>query len=173
MLSALLLPVAHPRNPHNRSASPQAPPSFRCFPDMMSSPCPYGSAFDNVVHRLQKLSLPSRPRSPPRPSPSITLHPPPNTNTPSNGHCALESPFAYSWPEYLKEPQNEPPTIIDSFSPRPLFDLSPTSSASSDLDLSASHHSSISRRSSFDSFMTTHSRVIRVSKLLVTSLCPI
>ena len=96
---------------------------------------------DHLVHRLQKLSIPS-------PSyPSISLHPSSPSICTSNN--TLDT---YSWPEYPKESQDG---LIDSFALRcPSFDLSPTSSTSSDLDLSLS---------CFDTFVATQSRVVRVS----------
>jgi hypothetical protein len=120
-----------------------------------------GFPFDDVVHQLQELSISSRPQSPSQASPSIAFHP--SSPLISNTGCILESPFAYSWPEYRKELHDEFPTIIDSFAPRrPSLDLSPTSSASSDLDLSMPYYS-MSGRSSFDAFFATQSRVVRVS----------
>ncbi|KAG5636982.1 hypothetical protein H0H81_006188 [Sphagnurus paluster] len=67
---------------------------------------------------------------------------------------------------------DEGPIIIDTFAPRPLMcDLSPTSSASSDLESPES-----SPCSSFDAFVSTRSRVVRVCGVLVayfvTALMP-
>ncbi|KIM77391.1 hypothetical protein PILCRDRAFT_825351 [Piloderma croceum F 1598] len=113
------------------------------------------STVDDVVHRLQSLAIPSRPQSPSQSSPSISLHP----SSPS----VFESPFTYSWSAYRKESQDDLPTIIDTFAPRrPSFDLSPTSSASSDLDSSMPY---CSGRSPFDAFFATQSRVVRLSNL--------
>jgi hypothetical protein len=104
--------------------------------------------------------LPSRPHSPSQSSPSISFHPssPSIYNTPDQ--CILESPFTYPWPGYQKESLDELPTIIDTFAPRrPSFDLSPTSSASSDMDLSMPYYS----MSPIDAFFASQSRVVRVS----------
>jgi hypothetical protein len=158
MLSPLLLPV---QNPYINPPSSRRPPSSCRRPAMTAAfPYPKGSPFDDVlVHRLRELSIPSRPQSPSQASPSISLRPS-SPNTGGSG-CFLESPFTYSWPEYRKESQNEYPLIIDSFAPhRPSFDLSPTSSASSDLDQSTP-------RSSLDVFFATQSRVIRVSTAFI------
>jgi len=127
MLSPLLLPQVHPYN--NTTSSTTLPTSMPPYP--------------HVVHRL---SIPSPPHSP---SPSIAFHP-------SSPASPLHSPFAYSWPEFRKQSQHDLP--IDTFPPRrPSFDLSPTSSASSDLDPSMPYYSS------FDAFFATQSRVVRVS----------
>src|ERR1700729_1660662 len=103
MLSPLLLPdILDSRNSYNK---PRKGPSSRCLPAMPPSAYPLvnGSSFDDVIHRLQKLSIPSRPQSPSRSSPSIAFHP--SSFNPNS----LESPFAYSWPEYRKEPHDELP----------------------------------------------------------------
>ena len=148
MLSPLLLPVIDSRNSYNEPCPSRRPPSSRCPPAMTSiHPFPSGSPFDDVIHRLQKLSIPSRPQSPFQRSPSMSC-----TNT--GGQYMLDSPFAYSWPECRKEAQDGLPTVIDSS-----FDLSPTSSASSDLDLSVPYYAMSGR----DAFFATQSRVIRVS----------
>ena len=157
MLSPLILPVSY-----NEPSSSRRLPSIRCPPPMPPSVYPFvdGSSFDDVARRLQLLAIPSRPHSPARSSPSIAFHPP----SPDGGQCILESPFTYSWPDYRKDSQDELPPI-DSFTPcRPSFDLSPTSSTSSDLDLSMPSYF-MSRRSSFDAFFATQSRVVRVSSL--------
>jgi hypothetical protein len=74
-----------------------------------------------------------------------------------NSGCTLGAPFSMSY-NYQPKEVDDGPTIIDTFSPKPLvYELSPTSSASSDLD---SHHSS--PRSSFETFIATRSRVVRV-----------
>jgi hypothetical protein len=171
MLSAPPLLVANPRIPHNRPSSSKSPSSFRCNSEMAPSTYfPKEPTFDDVVVRLQKLSIPSRSHSSPRSSPSF--HPPPNPNTPMGGQFTLESPFAYPWPEYLKDSQDGLSTVIDSFAPRlSSFDLSPTSSsASSDPDLPMSSISSMSRRSSIDPFTATQSRVVRVSNMVSSLL---
>src|SRR5262245_38966336 len=86
------------------------------------------SLFDDMVYGLQRLSLPGETCSP-----AESCSPP----------C-----FKYSGER----------TIIDAFAPRrPSFDLSPTSSASSDMD------SSIPYGSNRDAFIATRSRVVRVS----------
>ena len=111
--------------------------------------------FDHVLGRLQKLTLPS-PSVTPLTSPSaLNLFP----DSPKS-HCALGAPFSMSYT--CKEPdEDDGPTIIDAFSPRPfVFDLSPTSSASSDFD-SLSSHTSFPRHP-FDAFFATRSRVVRV-----------
>lgn len=165
----LLMPVANPPNLHNRPSSSNPSSSFcRSSNNMSPSTCvPRESNFDEVIHRMQQLSIPSSLQSSPQPSPSISFHPPSNPKTPMGGGYTLESPFSYPWPEYVKDSQDESATIIDSFAPRPLsFDLSPTSSASSDPDRPMSSISSMSRRSSIDSFTTTQSRVVRVSGMV-------
>lgn len=111
---------------------------------------------DFDLGRLQNLTLPSHSMSS-LTSPSA-LH---ICSNPLKSHCFLGAPFAMSYT--CKE--DDSPTIIDTFAPRPLtFDLSPTSSASSDLD-SLSSHSSFPR-SSFDAFVATRSRVVRVCGVL-------
>ncbi|KAF8235051.1 hypothetical protein L208DRAFT_1258620 [Tricholoma matsutake] len=110
---------------------------------------------DFDLGRLQNLTLPSHSMSS-LTSPSA-LH---ICSNPLKSHCFLGAPFAMSYT--CKE--DDSPTIIDTFAPRPLtFDLSPTSSASSDLD-SLSSHSSFPR-SSFDAFVATRSRVVRLYNL--------
>jgi len=153
MLSPLLLPLVDSPNSYNNPASSRRP---RYLPAM--SLYPKGSSVDDVVHRLQGLSIPS---CPPSPSLSISLHPSSPSIYNASGQCVFESPFTYSWPGYRKESQDDLPTIIDTFAPRrPSFDLSPTSSASSDLDSSMPYYSG---RSPFDAFFATQSRVLRVS----------
>ena len=120
---------------------------------------PPPSSFDGIVHhRLEKLSIPSRSHSPSQ-SPSSS-HPVAmfNSNALFGGQpFTLNSPFSYSRSEYLKE--QDLAVVIDPFvSRRPSFDLSPTSTTSSDLNPSVS-----SSQSSTDSFFATRSRVIRVS----------
>jgi hypothetical protein len=158
MLSPLLLPLVDSPNSYNK---PVASRRLRYPPAMSLYPSAKGPSVDDVVHRLQGLSIPSRPQSPSQSSPSISFHPssPSIYNTPGQG--IFESSFTYSWPGYRKESQDDLPTIIDTFAPRrPSFDLSPTSSASSDLDSSMPYYSG---RSVFDAFFATQSRVVRVS----------
>lgn len=164
MLSPLLIPVANAQNLLNKQPlSSNPPPSFP-YSIAMAPPTQHsligGSSFDEVIHRLQKLSIPSRPHSPSQLPPSITFDPPPHMG----GQYSQEAPYAYPWPEYTKNSQEEYPAVIDSFAPRRTsFDLSPTSSASSDLDPSMS-------RTSFDAFFATRSRVIRVSFCALSTL---
>ena len=154
MLSPLLLPLVDSPNSYNNPAVSSRRPRY--LPAM--SLYPKGSSVDDVVHRLQGLSIPS---CPPSPSLSISLHPSSPSIYNASGQCVFESPFTYSWPGYRKESQDDLPTIIDTFAPRrPSFDLSPTSSASSDLDSSMPYYSG---RSPFDAFFATQSRVLRVS----------
>jgi len=92
--------------------------------------------FSHSFARLQELALPS----------SLT----PCSDSPSS-RCTLGAPFDISNPD-------ERSTFIDAF---PLaFDLSPTSSASSDFD-SLSSYTSFPRSLS-DAFAATRSRVVRV-----------
>ena len=114
--------------------------------------------FEHVLGRLHKLTLPS---------PSLTSPTSPSVlnifSRPPKSRCTLNSPFSVSY-TYKEPDEDDVPTIIDAFSPRPLvFDLSPTSSASSDLDSLSSQTSF--PRSSFDAFVATRSRVVRVCGL--------
>ncbi|KAF8064113.1 hypothetical protein FPV67DRAFT_202853 [Lyophyllum atratum] len=80
----------------------------------------------------------------------------------ANLNYSLGAPFSMAYNYQAKE-LDDRPTIIDTFSPKPLMhELSPTSSDSSDLD---SHHSPSSPRSSFEAFVTTRSRVVRLYNL--------
>jgi hypothetical protein len=111
--------------------------------------------FDHVLGRLQRLTLSSLSVSS-LTSPSSLNH---CSDSPKS-RSSLDAPFAMSYSS--KDPdEDDGPTIIDTFAPRPLmFDLSPTSSASSDFDSISSHTSF--PRSSFDAFVATRSRVVRV-----------
>jgi hypothetical protein len=98
------------------------------------------------------------------PSPSLTSPTSPSmlnlfSQSPKS-RCTLSSPFSMSYT--CKEPdEDDGPTIIDAFLPRPLvFDLSPASSASSDFDSLSSRTSF--PRSPFDDFVASRSRVVRV-----------
>lgn len=111
--------------------------------------------FDHVLGRLQGLTIPSCAMS--------SLTPPSPLNLCSDfskSYCTLDAPFIMS--HACKQPgDDDGPTIIDTFAPRPLsFDLSPTSSVGSDFE-SLSSHSSLPH-SSFDAFVATRSRVVRV-----------
>ncbi|KAF9460473.1 hypothetical protein BDZ94DRAFT_1265986 [Collybia nuda] len=120
------------------------------------------SEFDNVLSRLQKLSLPSH-STPSLTSPSSSVFSP-SSDSPK-ARNTLGAPFSMSclYPSNQAE-DDDVPTIIDTFAPRPLpYDLSPTSSASSDFD-SVSSHSSFPRPS-FDAFVATRSRVVRLYNL--------
>lgn len=161
----MLSPLVLAANAHNPPQIHQVDQSLPRFSTTTMLPPP--PSFDDIVHRLGKLSIPSRPHSPSQQPPSsISFHPGAmsNTNTLFGGQpFALDSPFSYSRSEYLKE--QDLPVVIDSFAPRrPSFDLSPTSSTtSSDLDPSVSWSQSSMRRSSIYAFFATRSRVIRVS----------
>jgi hypothetical protein len=66
----------------------------------------------------------------------------------------LGTPFTPS--QHWKSLGRDEATVIDTFAPKPRsFDLSPTSSTSSDLD-------GYSSASPFDAFLVTKSRVVRV-----------
>lgn len=117
------------------------------------------NTFDDVLSRLQKLTLPSHSPSSLTLSSSSALR---NSSDSPKVRCTLGAPFSMTYPYPSKDfDEDDIPTIIDTFAPRPLaFDLSPTSSASSDFD-SPSSHTSLPR-SSFESFVATRSRVVRV-----------
>lgn len=117
------------------------------------------SEFDKVLNRLQKLALPSHSCSSlTSPSTSVLS---PSSDSPK-ARYTLGAPFSMSHPHPFKQPdEDDVPTIIDTFAPRPLaYDLSPISSASSDFD-SLSSHSSFPR-APFNAFVATRSRVVRV-----------
>jgi hypothetical protein len=128
------------------------------------------SDFGHVLGRLQKCTLPSHLVS------SQNL--PCSVFNPYSGFskslCTLDAPFAMSYP---RSPSKEPdvsdgPAIIDTFAPRLLsFDLSPTSSASSEFDSISSHTSF--PPSSFDAFVATRSRVVRVCGARNTQASPL
>jgi hypothetical protein len=117
------------------------------------------SNFDNVHSRLQKLTLPSHSHSSLTSSSTSVLSP--SSGSPK-ARYTLGAPFSMSYPYPSKQFGDEDvPTIIDTFAPRPLaYDLSPTSSASSDFG-SLSSHSSFPR-ASLEAFVATRSRVVRV-----------
>lgn len=134
--------------------------------------------FDHVLGRLQKLSFNtpshfslSSPTS--APSPDVMSHanasPPPSP--PNFTRRTLGAPFSLQ-PSY-NEFDDDLPTIIDTFSPKPqppAFDLSPTSSTSSDFDsISSRQPNSEFEHSLFDAFVATRSRVVRVSAIIVSA----
>lgn len=113
-------------------------------------PASNSNNFDHVLTRLQKLAL----------SPSSLISASRARSDSPQDHCSLGPPFAMSYSCPSKE-VDDVPTIIDTFSPRPfVYDLSPTSSASSDYDSPSSHTSF--PRASFEAFVATRSRVVRV-----------
>ncbi|KAF5376037.1 hypothetical protein D9615_007760 [Tricholomella constricta] len=82
------------------------------------------------------------------------------SHLPKDG-CTLGAPFSMSYSHQSKE-TDDGHTVIDTFSPKPLmYDLSPTSSASSDVDSPLR----TSPRSSFEAFLATRSRVVRLYNL--------
>ncbi|GLB44115.1 putative zinc finger domain containing protein [Lyophyllum shimeji] len=114
--------------------------------------------FDHFQSQFQSFTISSHSPTPLTIDSSATSYAPGSTND----RCTLGAPFSMSYNHQPKE-MDDGPTIIDTFSPKPLvYELSPTSSDSSDLD---SHHSSSSPRSSFEAFVTTRSRVVRLYNL--------
>ncbi|RDB23512.1 hypothetical protein Hypma_009234 [Hypsizygus marmoreus] len=117
------------------------------------------TGFDHTLARLQTLSLSS-----PHSDLSLTSMSASRSSSDSpQSQCALSAPFSMSYRRPSKDLDGVP-TIIDTFAPRPLgYDLSPTSSASSDFDSHSSHISF--PRSSYEAFVATRSRVVRLYNL--------
>jgi hypothetical protein len=138
------------RIPHNGTTQDGSP--FFVHPSsQMPSPTYTSPTFEQVTYNLQKVGLHCDLQS-------EMFH------YPSGGH-GLGTPFSLSFPSCLDE------GFPDSFTRRRAsFDMSPTSSTSSDLDSSVSFSVG---RSSIASFVATRSRVVRVGFLdLYSSLSP-
>ena len=119
----------------------------------------HSSNYEYTLSRLQRLALPSHLES------SLTS-PAVFSATPCSGLSShkvrYSPPFSHSYFKPNDAYEDSAPIIIDTFAPRPVpLDLSPTSSASSDLDSTSSHSSA--SKSSFEAFFATRSRVVRVS----------
>jgi hypothetical protein len=115
--------------------------------------------FDHVLRRLQKRTLSSYPVSSQNLPCSVFN---PYFDSPKS-QCTLDAPFvmSYSCAPSKEFDVNEGPVIIDPLAPRLLsFDLSPTSSASSEFESISSHTSWLP--SPFGAFVATRSRVVRV-----------
>ncbi|KAF8645603.1 hypothetical protein AX16_007685 [Volvariella volvacea WC 439] len=156
------------------------------------------STFDDVLSRLQKLTIPSLATSNSFPAlrsqhqqqlqqkrqqsldprmPVLINYPNGTSSRSGNDNAnvtsshssthvesALDGPFSINYTGPTKNQEGDVPTIIDSFTPKPLAsDLSPTSSSSSDLESGASSRSN--PRLSFESFLATRSRVVRLYDL--------
>lgn len=134
ILASAMAPV-HSNSQHVYSQSHSSTTSYASStptpamsPRLSSNPVIY----DDVVRSLEKLGIPGR-------------------TSPSDS--TLDAAFSYTWPS--KQPQQEYYDVIDSFAPRrPSYDMSPTSSASSE------------QGSFLDAFVATRSRVIRVSSII-------
>ncbi|KAG6908478.1 hypothetical protein DXG01_004481 [Tephrocybe rancida] len=115
------------------------------------------TSFDHFQSQFNNLTISSH--SPPAFSSDVSsAYTSPNASPKAT--CSLGPPFSMSYNTYPSSNNldfDDGPLVIDTFSPKPLMhDLSPTSSASSDLD---SHFSS--PRFSFEAFVHTRSRVVR------------
>lgn len=140
MLSPILASAKAPVHSNSQHAYSQSHSSTTSYTSS-STPTPAMSPrlssnpaiYDDVVRSLERLSIPGR-------------------NSPSDS--ALDAAFSYTWP--VKQPQQQYYDVIDSFAPRrsSSYDMSPTSSASSD------------QGSFLDAFVATRSRVIRVSSII-------
>jgi hypothetical protein len=156
----------------NQSPLSVLPP--RSFPPMTSpnhifAPSAKAPNFEEILSRLQKLTLtlpsqstpsltsPSFPRQPL--SATMSYHDLSPPCSPSG--FTLDAPFSMSYP-HPKWVDDDLPAVIDTFAPRALSDLSPTSSTSSEYDSVSSHHTSLAKPS-FEAFVATRSRVVRVS----------
>lgn len=119
-------------------------------PSHMASPTYCSPTFDQVAYRLQKIGLQCDLQS-------VMFHSP---NSPPHGR-GLSSPFSLSYPSCLEDYA----TVTDKLARRPAsFDMSPTSSTSSDLENSTPFgggHSSVA------AFIATRSRVVRVGVSLI------
>lgn len=119
---------------------------------------------DDLLSRLQDMNISSAfPQYSSSDSPSLALSNGPSTR-PLDGPFAISMSFRYP----SKESDQEFPTVIDTFAPKPLaHDLSPPSSASSERGSTSPPHRS-DQKSVFDAFVATRSRVVQVSGVLVT-----
>jgi hypothetical protein len=138
---------------HHKTTRPSRP--LNTAPAMNLFDASKFSDFDHVLGHFQKLTLPSQSVSSLTSSSALN-----HCSDSSKSHCTLDSPFSMSY-ACKEHDEDDGPTIVDTFAPRPLvFDLSPTSSASSDFDSLSSYTSF--PRSSFHAFVATRSRVVRV-----------
>lgn len=108
----------------------------------------HSSNYEHTLSRLQRLAFPSHLES------SLTS-PALFSATPCSGLSShkvrYSPPFSHSYVKTNDAYEDNAPIIIDTFAPRPVpLDLSPTSSASSDLDSTSSH--STASKSSFEAF---------------------
>lgn len=131
------------------------------------SPCPSFLAFPPVMASDLQSRMFNKSQSPYSRTPlSTVLRQYPEAYSPSAAvDCTLDAAFSLS---YKRDDYDAPPGLFDTFelssSPNSC-DLSPISSASSDYDSIASTKNT--SRSSFDAFVTTRSRVVRVSEKLL------
>jgi len=119
----------------------------------------HSSNYEHTLLCLQRLALPSHLESSPT-SPALfsaTL-----CSGLSSHKVRYSPPSSHSYFKPNNSYADNTLIIIDTFAPWPLpLDLSPTFSASSDLDSTSSH--SPTSKSSFGAFFATRSRVVRVS----------
>jgi hypothetical protein len=120
---------------------------------------------DDLVSRLQDMNIPSTfPQYSSSDPPSLALSNDSSTR-PLDGPFSISMSFRYP----SKESDQDFPTVIDTFAPKPLaHDLSPPSSASSERGSTSPPHTSSDQKSVFDAFVATRSRVVQVSGVLVT-----
>jgi hypothetical protein len=86
--------------------------------------------------------------------------------SPSPQESLLGVSSSHESPDLLQPYEDELPTIIDTFAPRPpVGGVSPTSSVSSDLGYSNMNRVNLGK-SILDKFLDTRSRVVRVRRLL-------
>ncbi|TFK69817.1 hypothetical protein BDN72DRAFT_897006 [Pluteus cervinus] len=128
--------------------------------------------FEHVLSRLQRLTIPSSQSPAALVSHVDTTHlqkaafalAPDTTRNSTHVDCTLGASFSMVFPSPSKPYEQDLPTLIDTFAPKPLAsDLSPTSTSSSDLDSVSSQPSN--PRLSFEAFLATRSRVVRLYNL--------